>query len=164
MKLFELSAQYQQLIEETFDVETGEINEQALANLDQLKVDVKEKSIAIASYIKNIDAEKKAIEEAKKAMAEREARLERRVTSLTSYLKTNMERCGINEISCAYFAIKLKNCPVSVDIQNEDLIPSEFKKTKEVISVDKIKIKEGILAGHEIPGASLKQNTRLEIR
>jgi uncharacterized protein (DUF169 family) len=77
-----------------------------------------------------------------------------------------MERCGINEISCPYFVIKLKKNPVSVDVFNKLQIPEQYIKTKQTIehSVDKVKIKEDILAGVEIPGATLKQNVRLEIR
>lgn len=164
MKLFEIANEYQSILSETFDMDTGEINELALSKLDELKSDIKEKGIAVASYIKNIDAERKAIEDAKKAMAEREARLNNRVNYLTTYLQSNMERCGINEISCPYFVVKLKKCPLSVDVIDENVIPDDYKKSKQVISVDKIKLKEEILAGVVIPGAALKQNVRLEIR
>ncbi|HLX52374.1 MAG TPA: siphovirus Gp157 family protein, partial [Aquella sp.] len=74
------------------------------------------------------------------------------------------ERCGIQEISSPNFVVKLKKCPVSVDVFNEQELPNEYKKSKEVISIDKMKIKEEIQAGVVIPGAQLKQNTRLEIR
>lgn len=164
MKLFEIANQYENILSQTFDNETGEINEEALAALDAVKDDIKEKGIAIASFIKNIDAERKAIEEAKKSMAEREARLDKRVTYLTSYLQSNMERCGISEISCPYFAIKLKKCPVSVDVVDENSIPEKYKKTKSLVSVDKVKLKEEMLAGVIINGAALKQNMRLEIK
>ena len=93
MKLFEIANEYESLLEQAFDAETGEIDVQAIARLDEVQIDIKEKGIAVASYIKNIDAERKAIEDAKKAMAEREARLERRVSYLTDYLKSNMARC-----------------------------------------------------------------------
>ena len=164
MKLYEIANEYQNILEQTFDPETGEINEQAMARLDEVKTDIKEKGIAVASYIKNLDAERKAIEEAKKAMAEREARLNNRVTYLTNYLQSNMERCGIKEISCPYFVIKLRNNPVSVDDFAPDQIPDEYKRIVTEVKVDKKKIKEELLAGVVIPGATLRQNQRLEIR
>src|SRR5258708_17591968 len=160
MNLYSITNEYQTLLDQTFDHETGEINEIALAKLDEVKRDIKEKGIAIASFIKNIDAERKAIEDAKKAMAERESRLDRRINYLTSYLQSNMERCSISEISSPYFAIKLKKCPVSVDILDENSIPDIYKKTKSVISIDKIKLKTDILAGVSIQGAIIKQNNR----
>ena|SRR5579871_4398512 len=164
MNLYKIANEYENILQETFDAETGEINEKALAKLDEVKTDIKEKSLAVAAYIKNIDAERKAIEEAKKAMQERESRLDKRVSYLTQYLQSNMERCGIQEISSPNFVVKLKKCPVSVDVFNEQELPNEYKKSKEVISIDKMKIKEEIQAGVVIPGAQLKQNTRLEIR
>ena len=164
MKLFEIANQYENILSQTFDSETGEINEEALTALDAVKDDIKEKGIAIASFIKNIDAERKAIEEAKKSMGEREARLNNRVTYLTSYLQSNMERCGITEINCPYFAIKLKKCPISVDVIDENSIPETYKKSKMLVSVDKVKLKEEMLAGVIVQGAALKQNMRLEIK
>lgn len=164
MNLYKIANQYQEILSNTFDQETGEINENAVALLEMAEHKVEEKGIAVASYIKNLDAERKAIEDAKKAMADREKALERRVEWLTNYLQSNMERCGINEIKSPYFGIKLKKCPLSVDIQDENIIPNDYKKTKEVVSIDKLKIKEEILAGVVIPGVALKQNNRLEIR
>jgi hypothetical protein len=164
MNLYNIANEYQNIFEQTFDTETGEINENALACLAEVKSTIQEKGIAVASYIKNIDAERKAIEEAKKAMAEREKRLDNRVNYLTQYLQSNMERCGINEIKSPYFVVKLKKCPFSTEIWDENLIPNDYKKTKEVMSIDRIKIKEEILAGVVVPGASLKQNNRLDIR
>ncbi len=164
MRLYEIANEYQSILEQTFDQDTGEVNETALAKLEALQVDMQQKTIAVASYIKNLDAERKAIEEAKQAMADREKRLEKRVSYLTAYLQSNMERCAINEITSPYFVVKLKKCPLSTDILDENALPDEYKRRKEVITVDKLKIKEELLAGVVIPGAALKQNYRLEIK
>jgi len=164
MNLYNIANEYQSLLDQTFDHETGELNEVVLAKLDEVQADVKEKGIAIASFIKNIEADRDAIEIAKKNMAEREARLNRRVAYMTDYLQSNMERCGISEIACPYFVVKLKKCPLSVNVLDEDAIPSEYKKMKTTFSVDKIKLKEEILAGVIVPGVELKQNVRLDIR
>lgn len=164
MNLYAIANQYQEILDKTFNQETGEVNQNAMALLELVKDNMQEKGVAIASFIKNIEAERDAIEQAKKAMAEREARLDRRVNYLSQYLQSNMERCGIHEIKCAFFSIKLKKCPISVDIFNESALPDAYKKVKSVVSVDKVKLKEEILAGVTIPGATLKQNMRLEIR
>jgi len=164
MNLYKITNEYQEALDKTYNLETGEVNECELISLEEAKEKVEEKSIAVASYIKNIDAERKAIEEAKKAMAERESKLDKRVDYLTQYLQSNMERCGIGEIKSPYFVIKLKKCPISVFIEDENSISNDYKKIKEVVSIDKLKIKEEILAGVIVEGATLKQNNRLEIR
>jgi hypothetical protein len=164
MNLYKIAQDYQNILEKIHDPETGEINENALALLDVVSNDVKKKGIAVAAYIKNIDAERQAIETAKKSMAARETQINNRVIYLTDYLRDNMQRCGINEISCPEFIIKLKKCPVSVDVINESLIPDIFKNRKELITIDKVKIKENLIAGIQIDGVALKQNMRIDIR
>lgn len=164
MNLFQISNEYQSILDDTFDEETGEIKEISLIDLNEVKEKLEDKIIAVASYIKNIDAEKEAVEQAKKTLITREARLNKRMNSLSEYLQSNMERCGISEIKSPYLVIKIKKCPLSVGIIDEYFIPELYKKHKDMITIDKLKIKEDILSGKEIPGALLKQNNRLEIK
>ena len=164
MNLYKIANKYLSLLENMVNEETGEIDTNNLAALNKVKESVEQKSIAVASYIKSIEAEKKAIEEAKKEMDRREKALQGKVDFLTGYLKENMERCAITEVKCPYFQIKLKKCPVSVDVYDENILSDDYKKTKTVVSIDKNKIREEILAGVIINGAQLKQNNRVEIR
>ena len=164
MKLFEISGQYQKVLEEAINVETGEIDETALMKLDEIKESAEQKGIAVASCIKNLMAEHEAVKSAKAAMAEREKRLEREVDWLRGYLKDNMEKCSINEISCPYFIVKMKKNPPSVDVKDESLLPMEYIKEKTVLSIDKLKIHRDISAGHKIPGVELVQKNSITIR
>lgn len=163
MKLFQIAREYELLLDELYD-EEGNVNKDALMKLEQSEIAVEKKAIAVASYIKNMEAERAAIDEAKKAMADRERRHKKRIEDLEGYLLSNMQRCGIDKISCPYFEIKMKKCPPSVDIQDENALPSEYIRTKVEHMPDKVKMKEEMMAGVIIPGASLKQNLRLDIR
>lgn len=166
MNLYEIANEYQSILSQTFDPETGEVDEIAMNALDHVKADIKEKGIAIACYIKNMEAERKAIEEAKKAMAAREARLDKREAYLSEYLKSNMERCGISAITSPYFEVKIKKNPVSVHILDEASLPPEYVREKVVTtkSPDKALLKEALQSGLVIPSAVLRQTTRLEIK
>lgn len=164
MNIYDIANEYQALLEQTYDPETGEIFPQVLAKIDELSAKMEDKAIAVASYIKNLDAEREAINQAKRQMADRESKLDKRCSHLTQYLQSNMERCGITEIKSPLFVIKLKKCPVSTEITDENIIPDDYKTFKEVVSIDKVKMKERILAGEIIPGARLSQKNRLEIR
>jgi hypothetical protein len=164
MKLFEISDQYQQVLEEAINVETGEINESALMRLDDIKESAEQKGIAVASCIKNLMAEHEAVKAARNAMVEREKRLEREVDWLKEYLRSNMERCEINEISCPYFVIKMRKNPASVDVKDESLVPREYIKEKTVTSIDKLKIHKDIVAGSQIPGVELINRNSIVIR
>lgn len=163
MNLYQISNEYNVILSELYDDE-GVVNQSALAKLEQNDLAMEKKAIAIASFIKNMDAEREAIDAAKKAMAEREKRIKKRIDELEGYLLANMERRDIKQISCPYFEIKLKKCPPSVDITDASLLPPEFTRTKTEIFPDKIKIKEEMLVGVIVPGATLKTNLRLDIR
>ena len=164
MNLYKIANEYQEILSNTFDDETGEVNENAMALLEIAKDSLEEKGIAVASYIKNIEAECNAIHKAQLEMSAREIRLEKRIKYLIEYLQSNMERCAISEIKSPYFVIKLKKCPISTEILDENSIPNDYKKVKEVVTIDKLKLKDEMLAGVVIPGAQLRQNNRLEIR
>ncbi len=164
MNLYQIANEYKLALNGLYDEETGEINEIALTSFNQLSDDMRSKGIALSSYIQNLDAERKAIEDAKKSMADRESRLSKKIDYLKSYLKDNMEKCAISEIECPYFSLKIKKNPVSVDDFDHEKIPDDYKTVKQVISINKIKLKEDLQAGIEIPGARLTQKTRLEIK
>lgn len=163
MRLYQIAHEYEEILNSLYD-DDGVINEQALARLEQNEILAQQKFIAIASFIKNMDAEREAIDAAKKAMAEREKRCKKRIEELENYLLTNMERRQINHIKCPYFDIKLKKNPPSVEVFDEKLLPEKYLRVKTETSPDKIKIKEELMAGFVVPGANIKVSTRLDIK
>lgn len=163
MKLFQINREYEEILNDLHD-DQGEINPLALAKLNQNELELKQKIIAVASYLKNIEAEKDAIENAKKAMQEREKRFKKRIDSLSEYLQSNMQARSITSIGCPYFEIKLKKCPPSVNIIDERALPDEYLRTKTETSPDKGKILADMKVGVIVPGAAIQQNMRLEIK
>lgn len=162
--LYQLANEYQTALENICDDVTGEISETAMETLNALQTDVKEKGIAIASFIRNIDADREALDVETKRLAARKAQLARRIDWLNGYLKANMEACQIQEISCPLFSIKLRKNPASVNITDEAQIPAEYMKQKITESLDKAQILADLKNGLFIPGAELKHGTRLDIR
>jgi hypothetical protein len=163
MSLYKIANEYQGY----FDAINGleEVTQDDLDYLNNIGESLEDKAIAVASYIKNIEAEKDAINAARQGMAYREIKLDRKISSLMDYLKDSLEKCKIAEISKSpYFTIKIKKCPVSVSVTDETLLPADYLKVKEVTSVDKIKLGNDLKSGVEVKGAELKQNTRLEIK
>lgn len=161
--LYKISSEYQSLFSEINNEE--EVTNNSLLILDSYQSKVEDKAIAIGCFIKNLESEQLAIDMAIKNMTQRKKNLDNKISYIKDYLKINMEKCGILEISSSpYFKIKLKVCPISVNITDEDKIPDEYKKYKEVISIDKIKLKEDLKQGLYVNGAELHQNLRLEIK
>lgn len=163
MQLYNIASQFQQSLENLHD-ENGVINESALELFNDSNALMHDKCIAVSAFINNLEAEFKAVAEAKSRMAYRQDRLQDKINWLEDYLKSNMERCGINEIKCPEFVIKIKKNPTSVDVFDENLVPSHYKIEKILSTIDRKKIKEAISQGIVVAGAGLKQNTRVEIK
>jgi len=164
MKLYELADQYNEAFAAMVDAETGEINDQALATLDALQVDIKDKGLAVAAYIRNHDADVDALKAEEQRLATRRKQLESRMDWLRGYLLDNMQRCGISEIKSPYFTIKTKKCPPSVKVTDENQLPQKYVQVKESISVDKILIKKDIAEGIDVPGVVMEQKTTVTIK
>ena len=58
MKLYEISNEYQSLVNELYNEETGEINEIAFANLKNIKDTMQNKCINITKFFKEIEYRK----------------------------------------------------------------------------------------------------------
>lgn len=163
-RLYELTAQYEQAFTDMVDAETGEVNEQAIALLDALQGDVKDKGLAVAAYIRNHDADVDALKAEEHRLAARRKQLESRMAWLREYLLDNMTRCGISEVKSPYFTIKTKKCPPAVKVFDEAQLPNKYIRVKELISVDKVLIKKDITDGIVVPGAMMEQNTTIVIK
>lgn len=163
MKLYEITNELESILSSV--TEDGEISQESIDALEGLQGEFEEKAVSVASYIKNLEAEEAAIKQAMDDMKKRRDSLKSKAESLTEYLHSSMGRLGINEIkSSPYFKIKLKTCPVSVDVFDELAIPDEYMREKIVVTVDKIKLKEVLSEGVEVPGVCLQRKTKLEIK
>ena len=164
MNLFDLSAQYIK-VAHTLENEEGLTQEEINGILLPFGDDIEDKAINIASIIKNWEMEYDAISEAMQSMDERRNAISSRIDNLIEYLKYNLEACNKTKITKSpHFVISIKYNPSSVLITNESLIGAEYLKYKEVITIDKAKIKSELQQGVVIDGAKLQQLTRIEIK
>lgn len=161
MKLYEITNEYLSALDNAvIDEETGEI----LPPFQNLQESFNEKAIAVSMYFSGLDAEAEAIKKAEEMMRKRRKAIEDRAEGLRKYLRDNMKVCGISEIKCEYFCIKLKQNRASVDDYEPDLVPDKFKNVKTTYVVDKEAIRKAIEAGEEVPGARLVRKDKLEIK
>jgi|SRR5690348_3761861 len=154
LKLYEITNQYQMLIDNSDNIE----------ELESIKDNIKDKAVNVAAYIKNMEAEEMAILNAIKQMKERSECLSKKIESLKDYLLFNLVKCDVKEIRSSQFDIKIKKCPPSLLIHDEINIDDEYKTIKNVISIDKNKVKNDLLNGIIVPGAEVVINNRLEIK
>lgn len=163
MKLYEITNEYVSLLDELNDIE--DLDKDAIENtLSPLSHDIKEKSINIAAWIKNLEAEAKAMGSYIKSMQARKKSVENKIAGVKDYLRYNMNFSGIKKITSAEFSISLGAESVSVKIVDENKIPIEFCRKVEYLEPDKELIKEAIQGGVDIPGAVIVYTKRLTIK
>lgn len=162
IRLYELSADYLNALD-------------ALADLDDLPPEVitdtlealagvwEDKALNVARYIRNLEAEADAIEEAKKRMEIRAKTMTNRAARLKDYLKAELERTGLKP-KAPDVALSLRTNPPSVILEDESRIPDDYRRTETVTRILKSEISNALKAGARIPGARLEQSRRLVIQ
>jgi len=165
LSLYKITHELESLLDTGID-EDGVMSEELGAMLAKFE----DKGRAVTAYILNQDATANAIDEAIKKLEKRAVSYRNRGESLKTYLRENMKRTGITEISAddGTFTAKLYlDRDTSVEIQDEKQIPIAYMRTPEpkppVATPDKAAIKKSLEAGTDIPGARLLKKDRLTI-
>lgn len=161
MSLYEIANKYQATLQKIADCDN--ITPELMDELESIDDDVKEKAKATAAFILNLEQHRAGIGSAILHMEERMTRAENKIESMRNYLKSNLEKCNLNEIETPMFDIKIKKNPPSVQVINVSLIPKDYYREKIKYELDKKLIAEQLKAEIEIPGVVLANNTRLEI-
>jgi len=156
------------LFSQHYDPETGEVNEAVQKQIDDLEPSAEKKCIAIQSWIAKMESEERELDALLYQIEMRKAAYSKEIEKLNNYLFTNMKRCGIKEIKCPLFRLRIKTNPYSTEILDQDQIPERFMVTREIVKVetkpDKNAIKEEVIkTGVQVPGALVSQKEKLEI-
>lgn len=159
--LYELSARYQQLLDQ------DELSESESQEFGLLHDSIEDECISRAKYICNMQSELDAVIKARKSMQEREKALSNRIERSENLLKQRMMDCQLYKITKSpLFEIKIGRNNPSVSICDDSIIPDHYWRIKEVIekTVDKDAVKKAIRNGLNVPGCVLVTNTRIEIK
>lgn len=164
MTLYEIDSRIKAIIDSLYDSvdENGEVGEVDFTELEQLQEDRKTKMENIALYIKNTEAEAKAIKEEEEKLNKRRKSLERKADRLRNLMITSMQEANEPELTTARCKAKIKDNEVT-EIIDLDSIPEEYIKIKVDKSADKTAIKKAIKAGTEVAGAIISIHTTIKI-
>lgn len=153
MNLYEID----QAILDCVDMETGEIVDIEMLEALELARDTKIENIAL--WIKNLNAEAKAVKEEKDKLANRQKVAENKAENLKKYLSNYLQ------------GVKFKTPRVSISYKKSEkvIIEDINKLDKEFLSFkepepSKTKIKEAIKSGQEVIGAHLENGQNLIIK
>jgi hypothetical protein len=162
IRLYELSADYLAALDalaEIDDLPPEAIND-TLAGLAGAWED---KALNVARYVRNLEAEATAIEDARKRMDARAKATANRAARLKEYLKNELERTGLKP-KAPDLALRLQANPPSVAIDDATLIPDDYRRTETVTTILKAEIANALKAGLPIPGTHLERSQRLVIQ
>jgi len=164
LTLFEIAKEYRHITDVLMDAGCDEQTLNDTLEGEAWPLELKAQQYGFV--IRNLEATAASIKEAEAAMAARRKALEKRAAALQERLKTGMEIAGVQELSCQYFAIKIKKNPPAIDIWDEKQIPEKYlvQAPPPPPSIDKKAIKADIDDGIEVPGAMKVQGLRIEIK
>ena len=133
---------------------------------DELVILLQQKSQNIIGYTKNIELTINAMKEEEKRIADNRKILENKMARFKEYVKECMENNGFTKIETGLGTLSIAKSPASVEIINEDEIPSEFKQEVVTVKIDKTKIKNNFKETGEIPAGVniVTTNTNLRIK
>lgn len=164
LSLYNITNKFVELMDKAQDGELSEEEYNELGN--ELALELQNKSSNIIGYIKNSESLLEAMKTEEKRLADIRKQGEKKLDKFYQYVKENMERLGLNEIPTELGKLKITKNPMSIEIENEDEIPSEFKKEVITTQVDKTAIKNHFKdTGEIIPGIRIIDNkTSLKIK
>lgn len=160
--LFEITRDYLDAFEHLeIDEETGEIlNFEAV---DALAGAFEEKAESVACYIKNLDAFAASLKAEETSMAERRKTAERKAENMKKYLTSCLDAANCDKVETAKVRVSFRKS-VAVSIDDESVLPDDFKVETVTVKPDKTAIKKAIQGGQSVSGASLVENRNLQIK
>lgn len=163
LTLFQIAQEHRALADQLQDMD---LPAEVIADTLAAESSLVEKSQAVAFVIRNLESVADAIEDEAKRMADRAKAARNRADAIKRYLHEGMQMAGVQKIEHPQFTLAIRKNPASVQIDGVDLIPAEFMRQPEAPPPvpDKKAIAAFLKIGVEVPGASLVQTERLDIR
>lgn len=161
LRLYEISANYLSALDGLAELE--DMPEDVIADtMEALQGEFEEKALNVARYVRNLEAEAVAIDEAKKRMETRARAAGNQAKRLKDYLKGELERTGI-KIKAPDLALRLQNNPARVVVDDSSLLPECFTEEVTTTKVLKGEIGKALKEGEGVAGARLERSRRLVI-
>ena len=153
---------YKDLLE-SIDEETGEVNQDALIQLNECGESFENKVAGYAEIIRRFEFDVKAYKEEEDRLKRKREITANTVLRLKKSLKESMEILGKASIKTLNYNVRIQNSTPSVKIVDINEVPVEFKTIKKVENVDKNAIREAFKAGQVVNGVEIIKDTHVVI-
>ena len=166
ISLYSITNQFVELMDKA---QNGELTEEEYNKLGaEIIQELQNKSANIVGYIRNSESLLEAMKVEEQRLANLRKQGEAKLEKFNQYVKENMEKLGLVEIPTELGSLKITKNPMSVEIENENEIPNEFKKVETIITtkIDKNAIKNHFKeTGEIVVGTKIIDNkTSLKIK
>ena len=163
MKLYEINQQYDTLKKYLNDIEADQdLFKQAF---DEIDAALEDKAENIVKLIRNIEGDIETHKAEEKRISEKRRFMENHVGRLKSMLEESMKSMDKQDLKAGTFTLRIQKNPYSVEIEDESLIPDNYKTVEELVKVDKKHIIEDYKVDQMmIPGVLVKQTESLRIK
>ena len=160
MNLYEITREAQEL---AFLLESDELTPELeaalLINQDQLQA----KAGNYAKVIANIQSDSDSIDAEIKRLKAMKDTKDRSISRLKEALRDAMLVSGIDKIESSLFKLSLRRSE-AVEVDVVEALPNAFQNVKNVVTADKVAIKEAIKRGENVMGARIVENFNLQIK
>lgn len=154
MTLYEIDNEIMSCI----DLETGEVVD--LDRLEELQIERDKKIENVGCWIKNLDADAKAIKEERDALYERQKAAEKKADSLREWLRRALNGQSFSGVRCA---VRFR-ASEAVVIEDAALIPKKYLVKTVKVDPDKKAIKEALANGLKVKGAAIEQRLNVQVK
>jgi hypothetical protein len=160
MNLYEITREAQEL---AFLLETDELTPELEQELHINQFQLQEKAGNYAKVIANIQCDSDAIDtEIRRLKAMKETK-DRSINRLKEALRYAMLVSGIDKMESSLFKISLRRSE-AVEVDVIEALPNAFVNVKNVVTADKLAIKDAIKRGENVTGARIVENFSLQIK
>jgi len=156
LSLYELNETYQQLL--TMDIEENDM----IAALNSLEGDIKDKANNIGKVINSLKAEQLVYENEIKRLQAKLKTSKTKETNLKDYLSNNLQSMGIGKLECELFKYSFRKS-TSLEIDDNTLIPAEYKESIVTEKIDKAAIKKKFKT-ETVPGCHLVEKQNMQMK
>lgn len=162
MNIYNIQSEYQQLVNQLIE-NGGELTPELELALQINKDNFHSKSENYGYITKQFDAEMDIIDNEIKRLQQAKKSREKTIQRLKDTIELAMLTFDIDKIETPLIKISFRKSE-SVEVENVNELPNEFKVIKLTESADKLKIKDALKSGMFIEGCSIKTNRNLQIK
>ena len=136
--LYEMTTDLVNLMDEEMNENTKE------EIIEAIKLQMEVKAENIIAVIRNYETRIEAIKAEEKRLAEYRKSEQKSLERWKEYTTYCMEQLGNKKLDTSLGRISLRKKPASLNIVNEELIPSEYKELVQTVKIDKAQIKKDL--------------------